>query len=90
MPTTAERNAEIAFERQQLAKAEIDLGQGRTRYENQLALVAALKSAGRNVEQAERLAELLEQTLQQWEAHRALILQRIAHLESLNRMSVPD
>jgi hypothetical protein len=90
LSTRAERNAEIAFEKKQLTKAEIDIEQGWTRYQNQQALVAALKDGGHDISEAERLVELLGQTLQQWECHRDLILQRIAHLEGLNRMSIPD
>ena len=90
MSTRAERNAELAFERDQLAKAELDLEQGRDRYRNQRDLVETLQAEGHDTRQAERLADLLGQTLQQWECHRTLILQRIEHLEELNRVALLD
>lgn len=90
MSTRAERNAELAFERDQLAKADLDLEQGRDRYRNQRDLVEAMQFKGQDTRQAERLVELLGQTLQQWECHRGLILQRIDHLEELNRTSILD
>ena len=88
--TRAERDAELAFERIQLAKADVDIEQGLKRYLNQQDLVAALQFRGQDTRQAERLVELLGQTLTQWECHRNLIMQRIDHLEELNRTSIPD
>ena len=90
MSTRAERNAELAFERDQLAKAELDIAQGQDRYRNQQDLVEALQFRGQDSKQAERLADLMGQTLEQWECHRQLIRQRIDHLEELNRTSIPD
>ena len=90
LSTRAERNAELAFERDQLAKADVDLEQGRSRYRNQQDLLEALQVCKHDTRQAERLVQLLGQTLQQWEAHRLLILQRIDYLEELNRSSIPD
>ena len=90
LSTRAERDAELAFERIQLEKADVDLEQGRKRYLNQQDLVAELQFRGQDTRQAERLVELLEQTLLQWEFHRNLILQRIDHLQELNRTSIPD
>ena len=90
LSTRAERDAELAFERIQLTKADIDIEQGLKRYLNQQDLVAELQFRGQDTRQAERLVELLGQTLAQWECHRNLILQRIDHLEELNRTSIPD
>ena len=90
LSTRAERDAELAFERIQLAKADVDIEQGLKRYLNQQDLVAELQFRGRDTRQAEHLVELLGQTLTQWECHRNLILQRIDHLEELNRISLPD
>jgi len=90
LSTRAERDAELAFERIQLEKADVDIEQGQKRYLNQQDLVAELQFRGQDTRQAERLVELLEQTLLQWECHRNLILQRIDHLEGLNRTSIPD
>ena len=90
LSTRAERDAELAFERIQLEKADVDIEQGRKRYLNQQDLVTELQFRGQDTRQAERLVELLEQTLLQWEFHRNLILQRIDHLQELNRTSIPD
>ena len=86
MSTRAERDAELAMERDQLAKAEVDIEQGWNRYRNQQELVEVMQFRGQDTRQAERLVELLGETLQQWECHRHLILQRIDHLEELNRI----
>ena len=90
LSTRAERDAELAFERIQLEKADVDMEQGLKRYLNQQDLVAELQLRGQDTGQAERLVELLGQTLAQWECHRNLILQRIDYLEKLNRTSIPD
>ena len=90
MATRTQRDAELAFERDQLAKAEIDIVQGWNRYRNQQDMVEVLQVRGQDTRQAERLVELLGETLQQWECHRQLIQQRIDHLEELNRTSIAD
>lgn len=82
----AQRDAELAFEKDQLTKADTDLELGRTRYRNQQELLADMATKGRDTVQAERLLQLFGQTLSQWECHRELILHRIAHLEALNQM----
>ena len=79
----AQRDAELAFEKDQLTKAESDLDHGRARYRIQQELLARLTTKGRDTVEAERLLKLFGQTLSQWECHRDLILQRIAHLEAL-------
>jgi hypothetical protein len=90
VPTRAERDAELAFERDQLVKAELDISQGWSRYNNQRDLVTSLQARGQDTVHAMRLAELLLETLQQWETHRRLIEQRIEHLEGLNRTPIPN
>ena len=90
MSTRTERNAELAFERDQLVKADLDIEQGWSRYRKQQDMVEALQIGGHNTVHAERLVELLGETLQQWECHRQLIQQRIDHLEALNRTSILD
>lgn len=77
----AERAEQLRVERRQLRKAEIDIAEGWRRYRNQQNLVIDMRAAGHDVRQAERLLELLEETLRQWERHRTLIEQRIAYLE---------
>jgi hypothetical protein len=82
--TIDRRNAEILFEKQQLERvgSEIELGEKRLR--GQLGLINSLSTKGLDTRQAERLAQLLDQTLLQWHHHRQLIEQRIAYLELLN------
>jgi hypothetical protein len=90
MSSRAERDAELAFERIQLAKADLDIEQGRYRYSNQQSLLDAMRANGFDTRQAERLVDLLGETLVEWENHRDLINARIAHLEGLNRTSILD
>lgn len=85
LPTRAERDVELMSERRQLEKAELDIEQGWDRYRAQQDLVSSLQNGGHDTTQAERLANLLGETLMQWECHRDLIVQRITHLEELNR-----
>ena len=77
------RDLELARERDSLAKADRDLAEGEERITRQIALVERLRRDGHSVMEAQRLLETLQQTLQIWREHRALIVQRIAHLESL-------
>ena len=64
-------------ERADLAQAEIDIVDGERRITVQRILVARLRQDGHDVTQAERLLANLEQTLNEWQAHRALILDTI-------------
>ena len=84
MSAVEARNAEIKAERSELERVHCELELGRNRLQSQRQLVAHLREQGRDVTQAERLAGLLDQTLEQWELHRSLIEQRIAYLERLN------
>ena len=72
---------ELESEKRQLVKAEADIENGWSRLRKQEDLVTSLRASGQNTAQAEKLIELLKQTLIQWERHRALIEQRIAYLE---------
>jgi hypothetical protein len=44
-------------------------------------LLSELQAAGHDSSQAERLVKLLQQTLVEWERHRALIAGRVNYLE---------
>jgi glutathionylspermidine synthase len=77
----ADRAQELLNEQNQLSKAEMDIEQGWSRLRNQQDLVADLQSAGRDTREAERLVQLMKQTLLEWERHRRLIEQRIAYLK---------
>ena len=77
------RDLELARERDSLAKADRDLSEGEERITRQIALVERLRQDGHSVTEAQSLLDTLQQTLQIWREHRALIVQRIAHLEGL-------
>lgn len=76
---------DLATERQHLAKAELDLAEGRARIDQQAELVRRLRDAGQDVVAAEGLLALLEQTLEAWADHRDIILKAIARLEEVDR-----
>ena len=69
---------DLELERADLARAEIDIVDGERRITVQRILVARLCQDGHDVTQAERLLADLEQTLETWQAHWALILAAIA------------
>jgi hypothetical protein len=72
---------ELAAEKRLLVKAEADIEAGWTRLRNQQDLLSSLQAAGENTREAERLVQLMKQSLIEWERHRVLIEQRIAYLE---------
>lgn len=82
IPHLANPAAELRREHDHLIKAETGIEQGWGRLRNQQDLLHELQSAGRNTEQAERLVQLMKQTMVEWERHRRLIVERIAFLES--------
>jgi hypothetical protein len=77
----AEAAHELAAEKRLLVKAEADIEAGWVRLRNQQDRLSSLLAAGENTGQAERLVHLMKQSLVEWERHRVLIEQRIAHLE---------
>jgi chromosome segregation ATPase len=79
--TAKEKVLELEAERRQLRKAEADIEDGWSRLRSQQDLVDHLKASGMYSPQADRLIDLLKQTLIEWERHRTLIEQRIAYLE---------
>jgi hypothetical protein len=78
----AERARELLNEQDLLVKAELDIEQGWGRLRNQQDLLVELQGTGRDTRQAERLVQLMKQTLVEWERHRRLIEQRIALLKA--------
>ena len=78
---------QLSTEKALLVKADSDLEQGWRRLRNQELLLSELHAAGHDSRQAERLVQLLQQTLVQWERHRALIVERVNYLE---RQFCPD
>jgi hypothetical protein len=73
--------AQLSTEKALLVKADNDIEQGWTRLRNQQHLLSELHAAGHDSRQAELLVELLQQTLVEWERHRALIVERVDYLE---------
>ena len=82
IPHLANRAEELRREQGHLAQAEAGIEQGWGRLRNQQDLVQYLQNSGRDTAQAERLVQLMKQSLVEWEHHRRLIEQRIAHLEN--------
>jgi two-component system, chemotaxis family, protein-glutamate methylesterase/glutaminase len=80
-PMAIGRAQEIAAEKRQLARAHVDIEQGRNRLRNQQDLLSSLEMSGRSTGEAERLVQLFKRTLLEWERHRTLIEQRIDYLE---------
>jgi hypothetical protein len=79
--TTADTVLELEAEKRLLVKADADIEAGWSRLRNQQDLLSSLQAAGENTREAERLVQLIRQTLIEWERHRGLIEQRIAYLE---------
>jgi hypothetical protein len=72
---------QLRAEKELLIKADKDIEDGWTRLRSQQQLVVDLQADGHDSKQAERLVELLQQTLIEWERHRVLIEDRISYLE---------
>jgi hypothetical protein len=79
LPT--DRIGQLKAEKALLVKSEIDIEQGWKRLRNQQDLLSDLRAGGHDTRQAERLVQLLRQTLVEWERHRTLIVERVAYLE---------
>ncbi|MBR0719579.1 hypothetical protein [Bradyrhizobium liaoningense] len=84
----AKRTEQLHAEQRLLQKADADIEEGWRRIRNQEDLVEELQACGHDSRQAERLVDLLKQTLVEWERHRTLIIQRINYLEQ-EAYSVP-
>ncbi|MBR0685357.1 hypothetical protein JQ612_14515 [Bradyrhizobium manausense] len=77
----AERIEQLHAEQRLLVKADADIDEGWLRIRNQEDLVQELRAGGHDARQAERLVELLKQTLVEWERHRTLIVERVNFLQ---------
>lgn len=73
--------AALRAERDALIRADLDIRMGEDRLLRQQELMAEMTNAGQDLPQAERLLELLRETLAGWKLHRQLIVERIAYLE---------
>lgn len=77
----AERNEQLNAEQRLLLKADRDIEEGSQRIRDQEDRVRELMAGGHDTRQAERLVDLLKQTLVEWERHRVLIEQRVSYLQ---------
>jgi len=76
----------ISLECAHLRRADQFIEEGRVRLLNQQNLVFDLSERGYQIREAQRLAELIAQTLVEWQRHRQLILQR---LDTLTGVALP-
>jgi hypothetical protein len=72
---------EIEAERRLLLKAATDIEQGWSRLRNQQELLTSLRASGQHSAEGERLVDMLQRMLIEWERHRDLIEQRLRYLE---------
>lgn len=79
---------QLKLEKILLFKADQDIEEGWRRLRNQVQLLSDLQAAGHDFSQAERLVQLLQQTLTEWERHRGLIEERVNYLEQRVRGAV--
>ncbi|MEZ2141853.1 hypothetical protein AAE026_05975 [Bradyrhizobium sp. DN5] len=76
----AEWTEQLRTEQRLLVKADRDIEQGSQRIRDQEDRVRELTAEGHDTRQAERLVDLLKETLVEWERHRVLIEQRVTYL----------
>jgi hypothetical protein len=76
----AERTAQLNAEESLLVKADKDIEEGWKRIRDQEDRLRELMAGGHDTRQAERLVDLLRQTVVEWERHRVLIEQRVEYL----------
>jgi hypothetical protein len=80
MAFPADPAEQLKVEQALLIKARNDIEDGQRRLRNQEKLLVQLQRSGRDTLQAERLVQLLKETLVEWERHRTLIAGRVAYL----------
>ncbi|WP_128926218.1 hypothetical protein [Bradyrhizobium guangxiense] len=76
----AERAEQLNAEQRLLEKADQGIDDGWRRIRDQEDRVRELMAGGQDTRQAQRLVDLLKQTLIEWEHHRVLIEQRVNYL----------
>jgi hypothetical protein len=77
----AECTEQLNAEQRLLVKADRDIQEGSQRIRDQEERVRDLQAGGHDTRQAERLVDLLRETLTEWERHRILIEQRVTYLK---------
>jgi len=73
--------SDIAKEREDLAKVDLDIAEGERRVNEQIALIERLAEHGHDVTEAKKLLQNYETTLEAWREHRHLIIEEIERLE---------
>jgi hypothetical protein len=71
----------VGKEREDLAKAERHIIEGELRVTEQICLIDDMARRGENTKTAEALLGTMKEMLNEWQAHRRLILQEIARIE---------
>ncbi|MCP3389093.1 hypothetical protein NLM27_09935 [Bradyrhizobium sp. CCGB12] len=79
--SVAENARLLDAEQRLLVKADQDIEEGWQRIRDQEDRVRELQVGGHDTRQAQRLVDLLKQTLIEWERHRVLIAQRVNYLQ---------
>jgi translation initiation factor 2B subunit (eIF-2B alpha/beta/delta family) len=69
---------DLQQEREHLAQADQHIVDGEKRVAEQMALIKRMTEQGQDTSLTQDFLQNLEQTLEQWHAHRQLILDRIA------------
>ena len=85
----AQRTEQLRAEQQLLKKADTDIEDGWQRIHAQEVRVREFQTSGHDAQQAERLVDLLKETLVQWERHRTLIIQRVDFLQHEVDSAIP-
>jgi hypothetical protein len=80
---------EIASEKATLVQADLDIAAGQHRVHRQQHLLTDLRLKRRNTSHAERLLDLLGDTLLEWKRQRALAEERVAYLEGATSRKQP-
>jgi hypothetical protein len=81
---------QLRAEKALLVKADKDIEDGLKRLRHQKDLVLELQAGGHDIRQAERLVELMKDSLIEWERHRILIIDRVAYLEKMVEPGPPN
>lgn len=81
--------SELEGERRTLVLADRDIREGEARIAHLRQLIDREGLSGRDAARAEDTLGIFLATLQQWQRHRELIVQRIAYLEGLTGSAVP-
>ena len=71
---------DLATEKAHLAQAERDIAQGEQRITRQMLLIDRMRRGGHDVSEAEKLLQMLRDTMAVWQTHREDILMELARI----------